>query len=124
MSPLALSPEATRRGFLSPAVIGVTCLAAFFAVLPWLVPNYQQVFIAEILIWGLFALSFALVFGYGGMLSFAQAVFFGAGCYGFNVGTYYFGFNTWGRFFPPLRRRPFSPFRWASSPPVYANTIS
>ena len=99
MSPLALSPEATRRGVSSPAVIGVTCLAAFFAVLPWLVPNYQQVFIAEILIWGLFALSFALVFGYGGMLSFAQAVFFGAGCYGFNVGTYYFGFNTWGAIF-------------------------
>ena len=99
MSPLALSPEATRRGVSSPAVIGVICLAAFFAVLPWLVPNYQQVFIAEILIWGLFALSFALVFGYGGMLSFAQAVFFGAGCYGFNVGTYYFGFNTWGAIF-------------------------
>lgn len=99
MSPLALSPEASRWGVSRPAGVGLACLAAFFAVLPWLVPNYQQVFIAEILIWGLFATSFALVFGFGGMLSFAQAVFFGAGCYGFNVGTYYFGFNTWGAIF-------------------------
>jgi branched-chain amino acid transport system permease protein len=99
MSPLALSPEASRRGVSRSTGIGLACLAAFFVVLPWLVPNYQQVFIAEILIWGLFAMSFALVFGFGGMLSFAQAVFFGAGCYGFNVGTYYFGFNTWGAVF-------------------------
>ena len=99
MSPLALSPEASRRGVSRSTGIGLACLAAFFVVLPWLVPNYQQVFIAEILIWGLFAMSFALVFGFGGMLSFAQAVFFGAGCYGFNLGTYYFGFNTWGAVF-------------------------
>ena len=84
----AFPPGAVAAGF--------GCLAALFAVLPWLVPDYQQIFIAEILIWGLFALSFAMVFGFGGMLSFAQAVFFGAGCYGFNLGTYYFGFNTWG----------------------------
>ena len=99
MSPLALSPEASRRGGPRFSGVGLACLATFFAALPWLVPNYQQVFIAEILIWGLFALSFSLVFGFGGMLSFAQAVFFGAGCYGFNVGTYYFGFNTWGAAF-------------------------
>ena len=62
MRPLALSPVPTRWGFSPSAGIGVTCLAVFFAVLPWLIPNYQQVFIAEILIWGLFATSFALVF--------------------------------------------------------------
>jgi branched-chain amino acid transport system permease protein len=65
-------------------------------VLPGLVSEYQRVFIAEIFIWGLFAMSFAMVYGYGGMLSFAQAVFFGAGCYGFNLGTFYFHFNIWG----------------------------
>jgi branched-chain amino acid transport system permease protein len=64
-----------------------------------LVPNYQRVFVAEIFVWGLFAMSFAMVFGFAGMLSFAQAVFFGAGCYGFNLGTFYFGFNTWGAVF-------------------------
>lgn len=71
-------------------------LAAALALLPLVVPDYQQVFVAEILVWGLFAMSFAIVFGFGGMLSFSQAVFFGMGCYGFNLGTLYFGFNTWG----------------------------
>jgi branched-chain amino acid transport system permease protein len=71
-------------------------LASVLTLLPWTIPDYQRIFVAEILIWGLFALSFALVYGYGGMLSFAQAVFFGFGCWGFNLGTFYFGFNIWG----------------------------
>jgi branched-chain amino acid transport system permease protein len=75
---------------------GFGALALALALLPLVVPDYQQVFVAEILVWGLFAMSFAIVFGFGGMLSFSQAVFFGMGCYGFNVGTLYFGFNTWG----------------------------
>lgn len=83
--------NATRLGFSGLVVV--------FLVLPWAVPDYQRVFYAEVLIWGLFAMSFAMVFGYGGMLSFAQAVFFGAGGYGFNLGVYYFGLNTWGAIF-------------------------
>ena len=75
-------------------VAGVT--AAVFLLLPLFIAEFQRIFIAEIFVWGLFAMSFALVYGYGGMLSFAQAVFFGAGCYGFNLGTFYYGFNTWG----------------------------
>src|SRR5262245_43086242 len=75
-------------------VVGV--LAAGLLFLPLTLAEFQRVFVAEIFIWGLFAMSFALVYGYGGMLSFAQAVFFGAGCYGFNLGTFYYGLNTWG----------------------------
>lgn len=92
MSSLAHAlPDRGRASWLVPAGAAVAAL-----VLPWLVADYQRVFIAEIYIWGLFALSFALVYGFGGMLSFAQAVFFGMGCYGFNLGTFYFGFGTWG----------------------------
>ena len=69
---------------------------ALLAALPWLLPDYLRVFAAEILIWGLFAMSFAMVYRYGGMLSFAQAVFFGSGCYGFNLATLRFHSNTWG----------------------------
>ena len=76
--------------------VAIICLAVILAVMPGLMPEYQRVFIAEIFIWGLFSMSFAMVYGYGGMLSFAQAVFFGAGCYGFNLGTFYFHFNIWG----------------------------
>jgi branched-chain amino acid transport system permease protein len=74
----------------------VGALAAALISLPLFLAEFHRIFVAEILIWGLFAMSFSLVYGYGGMLSFAQAVFFGAGCYGFNLGTYYYGFNTWG----------------------------
>lgn len=49
--------------------------------LPWIVP-YFYIFIAtEILILGLFATSFNLIFGYTGMLSFGHAAFFGIGAY-------------------------------------------
>lgn len=75
---------------------GYLLLACGLIVLPWFISNYQRVFAAEILAWGLFALSFAIVYGVGGMLSFAQAVFFGMGCWGFNFATYYLQLNTWG----------------------------
>jgi branched-chain amino acid transport system permease protein len=69
---------------------------AVLVLVPWLVRDYQRIFIAEIFIWGLFAMSFALVYTWGGMLSFAQAVFFGAGSWGFNVATLRFQLGTWG----------------------------
>jgi branched-chain amino acid transport system permease protein len=54
---------------------------AGLVVLPWFTP-YFYIFIAtEILIMGLFAASFNLIFGYTGMLSFGHAAFFGIGCY-------------------------------------------
>lgn len=86
----SLAPPQRRTAASFAALLGG------LVVLPWVLADYQRIFVAEIFVWGLFALSFALVYGYGGMLSFAQAVFFGAGCYGFNLGTFYFGFNTWG----------------------------
>jgi branched-chain amino acid transport system permease protein len=85
------SNDAGKRILL---VAGIPVAALLF--LPLILAEFQRIFVAEIFIWGLFAMSFALVYGYGGMLSFAQAVFFGAGCYGFNLGTFYYGFNTWG----------------------------
>ena len=39
------------------------------------------------LILGLFALSVDFMWGYGGMLSFGQAAFFGLGCYGYGIIT-------------------------------------
>ncbi|MGI9385739.1 MAG: branched-chain amino acid ABC transporter permease, partial [Methyloligellaceae bacterium] len=86
---------AVRRPFENAAA-GYLALAVALVLLPFVLADYQRVFVAEILIWGLFALSFSLVYGFGGMLSFAQAVFFGMGCWGFNFGTFYLGANTWG----------------------------
>lgn len=51
----------------------------FLLVLPWIMPNYSVA--THILIIGLYALGFNLVFGYMGMLSFGHAAFLGVGAY-------------------------------------------
>jgi branched-chain amino acid transport system permease protein len=76
--------------------VRVAALIVAMVALPWLLPDYLQIFSAEVLIWGLFAMSFAMVYHWGGMLSFAQAVFFGAGCTGFNLAILRFHLNIWG----------------------------
>ena len=55
----------------------IVCLAAAPAVLSM----YGVIILTEILIMSLFAMSFNLLFGYSGLLSFGQAGFFGAGAY-------------------------------------------
>jgi branched-chain amino acid transport system permease protein len=50
-------------------------------VVPALVPGYLTDFASRLLILALFALSFDLVFGYAGIMSFGQAFFFGGAGY-------------------------------------------
>ncbi|MDR7094603.1 branched-chain amino acid ABC transporter permease [Hydrogenophaga laconesensis] len=57
----------------------VLATALFFAIFPLLMP-YESVAI-NILIFGLFAVGFNLIFGYTGMLSFGHAAFLGVGAY-------------------------------------------
>ena len=57
----------------------VLATVAFFAIFPWLMP-YQSLSI-NILIYGLFAVGFNLLFGYTGLLSFGHAAFLGVGAY-------------------------------------------
>jgi ABC-type branched-subunit amino acid transport system permease subunit len=66
-------------------------VAAVIVAVPWLVPALFNPFwvsvIAEILIWSLFAASVNLLFGYVGLLSFGQALYFGFGMYGVGSGS-------------------------------------
>lgn len=57
-------------------------LLIVLAVLPVLLGAYRTLLLTEILIWGLFATSFNLLFGYTGLLSFGHAAYFAAGSYG------------------------------------------
>jgi urea transport system permease protein len=57
-------------------------LFAVFAVAPLVLADYLTVFITRVLIVVLLALSFDLVWGYSGIMSFGQALFFGAAGYG------------------------------------------
>jgi branched-chain amino acid transport system permease protein len=75
---------------------------AFMLSVPWLVPalvnNFWVNVIAEILIWSLFAASVNLLFGYVGLLSFGQALYFGFGMYGVGIGIDHLGLSFWSAF--------------------------
>ena len=72
---------------------------AFLVAVPWLIPALADRFwvnvIAEILIWSLLAASVNLLFGYVGLLSFGQALYFGFGMYGVAIGVERFGLGFW-----------------------------
>lgn len=62
-------------------LIGVVIALSLFIVCPFVLPVYWTMILTEILIMGLLAMSFNLLFGYTGLLSFGQAGFFGVGAY-------------------------------------------
>src|SRR6476646_4903989 len=76
--------------------------AAFMLSVPWSVPALVSPFwvsvITEILIWSLFAASVNLLFGYVGLLSFGQALYFGFGMYGVALGIDRLGLSFWPAF--------------------------
>lgn len=89
----------------TPNVISRVMLIAFVAFLvavPWLIPMLLNKFwvsvIAEIMIWSLFAASVNLLFGYVGLLSFGQALYFGFGMYGVAIGVATLGLSFWPAF--------------------------
>ncbi|WP_027582549.1 branched-chain amino acid ABC transporter permease [Bradyrhizobium sp. Ai1a-2] len=73
------SQAATPRRVL-PIVEILALLVAVF--LPLVLQDYLTVFATRVIILALFALSFDLVWGYAGIMSFGQALFFGSAGYG------------------------------------------
>ncbi len=74
-----LPAQQTRRKVL-PVVEGLTLAVAI--LLPLVLQDYLTVFATRVIILSLFALSFDLVWGYAGIMSFGQALFFGSAGYG------------------------------------------
>jgi len=62
-------------------VAGIILVFILFLTGPFILPVYWTMILTEILIMGLLAMSFNLLFGYTGLLSFGQAGFFGVGAY-------------------------------------------
>src|SRR5438105_13174698 len=54
-----------------------------FAIFPWIVP-YKSLG-TQVLVYGLFALGFNLLYGYTGLLSFGHAAYWGVGAYGTGI---------------------------------------
>ena len=84
-----MTPAGAARGAAWLGLCGTLALA------PLALPDYQLIFVAELACWGLFAIAFDLVFGYAGMLSFCQALFFGAGAYGVAYAIYFWNAQVW-----------------------------
>jgi branched-chain amino acid transport system permease protein len=63
-----------------PVLEAATLIAAI--ALPFVLEDYLTIFATRVLILALFALSFDLVWGYAGIMSFGQALFFGSAGYG------------------------------------------
>lgn len=64
---------------------------ALLALFPLIASAYQVSLLAKFLVYALLALSFDLLWGYTGILSFAHAVFFGLGAYALALVLRYFG---------------------------------
>ena len=61
----------------------VAAFVMFFAVFPFIMP--YQALASQVLIFGLFALGFNLLYGYTGLLSFGHAAYYGLGAYGTGI---------------------------------------
>ena len=61
----------------------VLSIVLFFVVFPFLVP-YKSL-ATQVLVYGLFALGFNLLYGYTGLLSFGHAAYWGLGAYGTGI---------------------------------------
>ena len=81
-----------RKGAAFPLAFGL--LAAVLAAVPFFADLFYQTFLTEILVWALFAISFDLIFGYVGLLSFGQALFFGLGGYAVAIPILKMGLGT------------------------------
>ncbi len=75
----AAAPARPRRRVLP--LIEWPAIAAL-AVLPFILPDYLTIFLGRVLILSMLAISFDLVYGFTGILSFGQALFFGGAGYG------------------------------------------
>lgn len=78
---VAAGAAARPSGWRLAVPLSLVLLLAVLAALPSFAPYFYIFVVTEILIMGLFAASFNLIFGYTGMLSFGHAAFFGMGAY-------------------------------------------
>lgn len=72
----------------------VGLVALFLLIFPWLVP--YEALAVNILVLGLYAVGFNLLFGYTGLLSFGHAAFLGSGAYGCGIALVHFGIPWFG----------------------------
>lgn len=75
-------------------MIAFFLVLVILAIIPFFASRFYQTFLTELFVWILFAISFDLIFGYTGLLSFGQALFFGLGSYTVTILMRKYGLNT------------------------------
>src|SRR5207245_4043593 len=76
------TPAAPSRPRAAGYWIAFAVVVALLVIAPLALPPFWQLFVTEILIWGLLAMSSDILIGYTGMVSFGHSAFFGLGMYG------------------------------------------
>lgn len=64
-------------------------LLAALCVFPQLASDYQTSLLAKFIVFGIFALSLDLIWGYSGIVNFGHAIFFGVGAYAMGIALKY-----------------------------------
>jgi branched-chain amino acid transport system permease protein len=78
------------------SLVALFILAALYAALSLSITNsYYQLMMTLVLVWAAFGLSWNLISGYTGLISFGHAAFFGIGAYATALGQIYFDLSPW-----------------------------
>jgi branched-chain amino acid transport system permease protein len=78
------------------SLVPVVVFAALYAAISLTITNsYYQLMMTLVLVWAVFGLSWNLLSGYTGLISFGHAAFFGIGAYTTALGQIYFDLSPW-----------------------------
>ena len=85
-----------RRSELGKQYLAIFAFAAVYLLIGWSVQNsYYQLIMTLVLIWATAGVSWNMLSGYSGMISFGHAAFFGAGGYTMTIAFVKFGITPW-----------------------------
>ncbi|NWG25314.1 MAG: branched-chain amino acid ABC transporter ATP-binding protein/permease [Pseudorhodoplanes sp.] len=78
------------------AFLPIAIFAVVYAVIAFSITNsYYQLMMTLVLVWATFGLSWNILSGYTGLISFGHAAFFGIGAYTTALGQMYFDLSPW-----------------------------
>ncbi len=84
------------RSSLRTHYLAIAAFAAIYLLLGFLVRNsYYQLIMTLVLVWATMGLSWNMLSGYSGLISFGHAVFFGLGAYTMTIAFVQFGITPW-----------------------------
>ena len=68
---------------------------AYLVLVPFVTNSYYQLMLTLVPIWAVFGVSWNILSGYGGQLSFGHAAFFGIGAYTVTLALVYWSLTPW-----------------------------